>query len=269
MRAEVHAPPESHRREVQHREHSQREFPHRDFYASPTGRVAARLLRARLQEVWPDLTGRQVLGLGHANPYLRLWRDHAERTLAAGTAEAGVLPWPRGEPNLATLVEETELPFPDFSFDNVLLVHGLETAENGRRLLREVWRVLKEDGRLLVVVPNRRGVWAHLDTTPFGQGRPYSPGQLSRLLERTMFTVERRQVALFVPPFRTRLLLRGAGIWERAGRALAPRFAGVAIVEARKEMFGAMPVNALPAKGRRVLMPAAMRFSPGEEREER
>jgi SAM-dependent methyltransferase len=248
MSAEVHAPPES---------------PHRDFYQSPTGRVAARLLRARLQELWPDLTGRQVLGLGHATPYLRLWREHAERVLAATPVEQGAQHWPRGALNLNALVDETELPFPDFCFDNVLLVHGLETAENGRRLLREVWRVLKEDGRLLVVVPNRRGVWAHSDTTPFGQGRPYSAGQISRLLERTMFTVERREVALFVPPFRTKLLLRGAGVWERAGRALAPRFAGVAIVEARKEMFGAVPAGAVSVKGRRVLVPAAMRFDPG------
>ncbi|MFC7551494.1 methyltransferase domain-containing protein [Pseudoroseomonas wenyumeiae] len=98
--------------------------------------------------------------------------------LCAMPAELGPqYSWPRGGPSLSTLVEETELPFPDFCFDDVLLVHGLETAENGRRLLREVWRVLKEDGRLLVVVPNRRGIWAHSDTTPFGQGRPYSPGR--------------------------------------------------------------------------------------------
>ncbi len=259
MRAEVHAHPDSARRESQNRD-----MPYREFYASPVGRVAARLLRARMLELWPDLTGRQVLGLGYASPYLRLWREGAARIISANTLEVGALYWPRSGPNLSTLVDETDLPFPDFSFDNVVLVHGLEGAENAKRLLREVWRVLKEDGRLLVVVPNRRGVWAHLDTTPFGQGLPYSPGQLSRLLQRSMFTVERRKVALFVPPFRSRLLLRAAGIWERGGHALAPRFAGVALVEARKEMFGALPLKPLPAKGRRVLMPVAARFDPGD-----
>ena len=39
-------------------------------------------------------------------------------------------------------------------------------------LLRECWRVLRDDGRLLVVVPNRLGSWALFDHTPFGQGRP-------------------------------------------------------------------------------------------------
>ena len=252
MSAEVHTPPES----------AIPESPYRDFYHSATGRVAARVLRERLLELWPDLTGRRVLGLGHASPYLRLWRDRAERVLCATPVEMGPQSWPHGGPGLSTLVEETELPFSDFCFDNVLLVHGLEAAENGRRLLREVWRVLKEDGRLLVVVPNRRGIWAHSDTTPFGQGRPYSPGQISRLLSRSMFTVEQRRGALFIPPFQARLLLRGAGVWERAGRALVPRFAGVTLVEARKEMFGAMPVGAVPAKGRRVLVPAGVRFTP-------
>lgn len=234
---------------------------HREFYASATGRVAARLLRNRLQRLWPSLPGRQVLGLGHAAPYLRLWRDEAARILCASLPETDPVPWPPSAPGLAARVEEGALPFPDLSFDNVLLVHGLEGSENARRMLREVWRVLKDEGRVLIVAPNRRGVWAHLDSTPFGQGRPYSPGQLTRLLERNLYTVTRRDRALFIPPFQARLLLRGARVWEGAGRALAPRFAGVVIVEARKELYGVMPKgNAAAATarlpGRRVLVPA-------------
>ncbi|MXP63660.1 class I SAM-dependent methyltransferase [Roseomonas sp. M0104] len=225
---------------------------HRDFYASPSGLVAARLLRERLLKLWPDLTGREILGLGHAAPYLRLWRDGAARILSAALPEADAVPWPPGGPGLCVRVEDEALPFPDLSFDNVLLVHGLEHTENARRMLREVWRVLKDDGRLLVVAPNRRGMWAHLESTPFGQGRPYSPGQLGRLLERNLFSVSRRDKALFMPPFQSRLMLRGAGIWEAAGRVLAPRFAGVVMVEAHKELYGLMPKAAARVPGRRV-----------------
>ena len=99
------------------------------------------------------------------------------------------------------MAEEDALPFPDLCFDRILLVHGLEMAENARRLLRETWRVLKDDGRLLVVAPNRRGLWAHTEHTPFGHGQPYSPGQVSRLLARHMFHVEHRDSALFTPPW--------------------------------------------------------------------
>jgi SAM-dependent methyltransferase len=121
-------------------------------------------------------------------------------------------------------------------------VHGLEAAENAWRLLREAWRVLRDDGRLIVVVPNRRGLWALADGTPFGQGQPYSPGQISRLLTGAMFRIERRDAALFWPPTPFRLVLRGARAWERTGRLLAPQLAGVTITEAAKDSYAAIPV---------------------------
>jgi hypothetical protein len=96
-----------------------------------------------------------------------------------------------------------------------------------------------------------------VEATPFGHGQPYSPGQLGRLLGRQMFRVERRDGALFVPPFRARPLLRAAHLWERAGRTLCPRFAGVAIVEAEKDLFAAMPAGAVAVRRRMVLAEAA------------
>jgi SAM-dependent methyltransferase len=232
---------------------------HRDFYASPLGLVAARLLRLRLQRLWPSLAGQEILGLGHAAPYLRLWREGAARIVSAGLPETDLVPWPPGSASLSTRVEDSLLPFPDLSFDRVLLVHALEGAENDRRMLREVWRVLKDDGKLLIVAPNRRGLWAHRDSTPFGQGRPYSNGQLSRLLQRNLFAAGRRDTALYTPPVQMRLLLKGSGLWEGTGRMLAPRFAGVVIVEAHKRIYGVMPARGVAVPhGRRVLVPDSM-----------
>src|SRR3546814_18490430 len=81
--------------------------------------------------------------------------------------------WPPEGAGLVSLVEETDLPLPDYSIDRVLLAHGLENADSLRALLREIWRVLTGDGRVLVVVPNRRGLWARSDRTPLGWGHPY------------------------------------------------------------------------------------------------
>ena len=153
-----------------------------EFYATARGAVAARLLRERLALLWPNLHGQSLLGIGYAEPYLHLWQDQAARCLAVTPAQMGATRWPSGAANLSCTAEEDSLPFPDLSFDRVLLVHGLEQADNARRMLREVWRVLKDDGTLLVVVPNRTGLWAYLETTPFGHGQPYSFGQLGRLL---------------------------------------------------------------------------------------
>ncbi len=223
-----------------------------EFYATSRGAVAALLLRARLARLWPSARGQNVLGIGYAAPYLRLWREEAARCIALTPAQVGAARWPAGAANLSCTAEEDALPFPDLCFDRVLLVHGLEAAENARRLLREVWRVLRDDGRLLVVAPNRAGMWAYVESTPFGQGEPYSPGQLGRLLAEALFRVERRDTALYVPPTRLRMVLRGAGLWERAGRRVLPRLAGVTITEAVKDVYAAVPLQAV--RRRRVVL---------------
>ena len=227
-----------------------------EFYATARGAVATRMLRERLDLIWPRLAGMAVLGIGYTTPYLRHWRENAARCIAATPAQIGATRWPAGQPNLSCTMEEDALPFPDLSFDRILLVHGLEAAEHARKMLREVWRVLKDDGRLLIVAPNRRGLWAHVESTPFGQGQPYSAGQVGRLLASSLFRVEQRDSALFVPPTNLRLILRSARLAETAGRLVAPRFGGVTITEAVKDVYAGLPLQAVPRR-RLVLAEAA------------
>jgi SAM-dependent methyltransferase len=229
----------------------------RAFYATARGAVAARLLRARLLGIWPSLARESVLGIGFPTPYLRLWREEAYRCVAVTPVQLGPWRWPRSRPCLTCMAEEDALPFPDLSFDRVLLVHGLEVAENARRMLRESWRVLKDDGRLLVVAPNRAGLWAHLETTPFGHGQPYSAGQIERLLAATMFRVERRDTALYVPPLNWRLVLRAAPLVERIGHRLMPSLAGLTLTEAVKDVYAVIPAAAVARQRRVVLVDAA------------
>jgi SAM-dependent methyltransferase len=224
-----------------------------EFYASPPGQAAARLLGQRIAALWPDCTGLDLLGLGWAAPYMGLWAGQRGRRIALVPASFGPTPG-------CALTDDHELPLPDRSLDRILLVHGLEASERARPLLRECWRVLRDDGRLLVVAPNRLGCWALFDHTPFGQGRPYSRGQLARLMEAQLFHVLRREAALFVPPFPWRFALKGAGLWEACGRAVARRFAGVTLIEAEKDMFAALPAGAV-ALGRRVVQPVPSRYA--------
>lgn len=214
------------------------------FYATPRGLVACALLRDALRRSWPKLDGLSVLGVGFAAPYLRNWSGSASRCIVATPAQVGAVRWPTISGNLTCTTLEDALPFPDLSFDRVLLVHGIEAADNARAMLREVWRVLRDDGRLLVVAPNRVGLWAHAESTPFGHGQPYSPGQLTRLLNECCFRVERRDGALHMPPTRMRIILRSGRAWEDGGRLLLPQLAGVTITEATKEAYAAIPIRA-------------------------
>ena len=218
-----------------------------EFYATPLGQVVRRLLIHRIRARWRRVNGATLIGLGFPSPYLGSYRGEARRIGALMPHSQGAVVWPRDGRTLSVLVEEDRLPLPDGSVDRLLAVHCLEVAERCHSLLREMWRVLAPEGRLMLIVPNRRGVWARLDNTPFGQGRPYSRRQLESLLLDALFTPFDWGGALFVPPIGRRMLLRSAPAWERMGANVSPAFAGVIIVEARKEVVA--PIGK-PARGR-------------------
>ncbi len=259
----------------------------RDFYHTPLGLVARRLLSQKIRAKWPRpvrLTPRElefdnqpadpgaptlvkprsqlaatprgpvIMGFGFTTPFLGSFRGEASRISALMPERQGALIWPMAERNMSVLVEEQHLPLPDNCVDRMLIVHGLEVAERPAALLREIWRVLTPAGRLLIVVPNRSGVWARTDRTPFGQGRPYSRGQLDAQLREAMFTPTEWDCALYLPPIDRGLIVRSANTIERIGTSVSRRFAGVIVVEATKELIAPVGTKA-PAHPLRNLVP--------------
>ncbi|MBU2583306.1 MAG: class I SAM-dependent methyltransferase [Alphaproteobacteria bacterium] len=208
----------------------------RDFYASRLGAVVRRLVSSRIQSRWRRIPGGTLMGLGYAVPYLGAYRSQVVRCGALMPSRQGALVWPREGAKQSVLIDDEHLPLPDNSVDRMLVVHGLETAERVQPVLREVWRTLAPEGRLMMVVPNRRGIWARTDRTPFGYGRPYSRSQLEGMLRDAMFEPIDWTEALYAPPFSRDMLLSSAVAWERIGARLMPGFAGVIIVEAAKEL---------------------------------
>ena len=175
----------------------------RDFYATPLGQLARRIIGRRIRERWPDVSGMDVVGLGYASPYLRMFRE-ARTAVALMPQSQGVVQWPNEGPYRSALVPELELPLRDNSVERVLVVHGLEHVEARQDYLREIWRVLMPQGRVIIAVPNRRGAWAALETTPFGHGRPYSVSQIEKQLRAASLEPVGVAPCLFAPPFRAR-----------------------------------------------------------------
>tara|TARA_R110002020_G_scaffold266483_42_gene481566 strand:+ start:4421 stop:5224 length:804 start_codon:yes stop_codon:yes gene_type:complete len=208
----------------------------RNFYLSPQGRIVRQILGARIRDIWPDVRGEQVLGVGHATPFLRPLKEEAERVMGFMPAQHGVFAWPPEGPSTTALVVDDCFPLPDSSVSRVLMVHALEGTTAPNPLLREAWRVLAPGGRILIVVANRTGLWARMETTPFGVGRPFTRGQITRLVEDLSYTPSRVEHALFVPPSTARSVLGSARGWDRIGSRFWPKLAGVVIVEAEKRM---------------------------------
>lgn len=211
----------------------------RRFYASThLGRLASESMGDRLGRIWPDVKGMTVVGFGYAAPLMQPFLARAARAFCLMPAQQGVCAWPGEGPNVAALVEETLWPLAGGSVDRLIVAHGLESSERPGALLDEIWRVMAPGGRAVFILPNRAGIWARRDATPFGSGRPYSLSQLESSLSEHRFTTIQRGAALYMPPSHRGFWLRLAPTIERLGQRLdARRLAGVVMIEAEKLVY--------------------------------
>ncbi|MEL7109428.1 MAG: class I SAM-dependent methyltransferase [Pseudomonadota bacterium] len=232
------------------------------FYKSRLGQASRRLMSERMTALWGSCEGLRVLGVGYPGPLLPLWQDDAASCI-------GVVPEEIGEARLASergqtlcLAPEQRLPFPEGLFDRVVLLHALEEADSPRQLLREAWRVLAPEGRIVVAVTNRRSMWSLVDSQPFGHGRPWTRRQMVRFLDDNLFQVTASTTAVHMPPLDWRIITGAANSWERVGELALPAMGGVVLVEAVKRLYSkpsgsaAAPVTkALKASRPKPVMP--------------
>ena len=227
----------------------------RFYYQRALGRVVQRILRDRLTARWaPDrCAGMNVAGYGFAAPMLRPYLATARRVTALMPGPQGVMGWPAGAPNHAVLCDETAWPIDTGHLDRLVMLHGLETSDHPAALLAEAWRCLGPGGRMLIMVPNRAGLWAASDSTPFGFGRSYTAGQLESQTRAAGFETEWQGAAVYVPPSDRRFWLRGAEFWERSGARISRvLIAGVVLAELSKQVLA-------PARpGARVHVPSPL-----------
>ncbi len=209
----------------------------KEFYESILGRVVQRIIRHHIRHLWPDVQGQRLLGLGYAVPYLKPFMGEAERVLSLMPMHQGAVFWPQDEKGLVGICDEECWPVETSSVDRILVIHTGQGYESLDSILRESWRVLTGQGRLILIVPNRTGLWARLDNTPFGHGAPYSAGQLRQILKDYMFVPEKIEHALYVPPSSSRLMLVTAGAWEKLGQKFFSAFGGINIAEASKQLY--------------------------------
>lgn len=218
-----------------------------EFYAGPRGAPAIFALNRQISALWPDLAGQRVLGLGFTLPVLEHLREQGDpfSLLALMPERQGVMGWVDARPeeqtcgrtgNAAALVQPGALPVRDAVIDKVLIMHGLEHAAFHSGYLREVWRVLAPGGTLIAVVPNRLSPWARAENTPYGHGTPYTRVQLASRLRTAMFTPLDWRMALAAPPIWGLAYSKQGRMLERIGTRAWPRFAGLHVVLAQKQM---------------------------------
>ncbi|MDB5421206.1 MAG: Methyltransferase type 11 [Brevundimonas sp.] len=219
----------------------------RAFYGEPTGALVRRLVARRLDDAWGEANGSDILGIGYATPWLDAFVG-ARRIVAAMPGGQGVELWPSAGRNRTLLVDEARLPFAAGAFDRIVLIHALEEADDPAALLTEAVRALAPAGRMILAVAARGGLWARAETTPFGHGRPFTRGQLERLVRQVGLEPTAWSQTLYTPPWRP-LLGMADGI-EQMGGMIGLGTAGVILLEASRQAYARVMPSGSPARVR-------------------
>lgn len=213
----------------------------REFYASALGQTAAASINrviSEMVEVDPEWI---TVGVGYPIPILEALK--LDQAACLMTARQGAVHWPDGKHSKTALVYENELPISNSSVDLVILFHVLENSSDPLETLQEVWRVLAPEGRILVVVPQRSGLWARFEKSPFGNGRPFSHRQMRGLLRDAKFTPVNWSNALNFPPLKSNWSLRLSTKFEKVTGRIIPAISGAIVVEATKRLYQGIPAG--------------------------
>ncbi|HUS71394.1 MAG TPA: methyltransferase domain-containing protein, partial [Anaerolineae bacterium] len=127
------------------------------------------------------------------------------------------------------LADGGHLPFLEDSFDLVTALDLLEHLEHEEVGLREMWRVLKNGGRLLAVVPAFAFLWSDFDRFS-GHYRRYSKQELRSKIEGSGFQVSRLSyfnTLLFPFVWGVRTFKNWAGTWRTFRSDLEMRTPGL------------------------------------------
>jgi SAM-dependent methyltransferase len=148
------------------------------------------------------------------------------------------------EENAQIKMDPRHLPFESNSLDLVLLPHVLEFDEQPHQILREVARVIRPEGQVIICGFNPFSLWGakRTLTRSFAQA-PWSGSFISLLRLKDWLTLLEFETAggklgCYVPPFTQEKWLQRFGFMEKAGDRWWPIGGGVYFIAAIKRVSG-------------------------------
>ncbi len=210
----------------------------KEFYQAPESNNIRCILQKILSKLRLNNKDTKTLFVGFGTPYA----DNTKNEFLLMLGHIGVLAWPNSKNNRTVLSYEGEWPFADNVFDEIIIIHGLEYAQNTGNILEESYRSLRPEGRLIVIVPNRRGIWVHSDKTPLGFGQPYTLTQLSNILRKYEFVPIEVVRGLYSFPYKNSPNNTWPWFELIASRTLQ-KFSGLVGVVAIKRVYAGLPMR--------------------------
>ncbi|GAB1390274.1 MAG: hypothetical protein AMXMBFR78_25350 [Rubrivivax sp.] len=250
------------------------------------GRYLHQWEQQRLDDAVADAFGFHALQLGLPEvDALRANRMPHRWVLASGgltAVDADDRTVPPGAARVALLSEFDALPFAADSIDLVVLPHVLEFAADPHQTLREVERVLRPQGRIVIVGLNPTSLWGLRQrlspqrlglVPPTGEGEGEGEGpraaefigywRLRDWLRLLGFAIEGGQFGCWRPPLRGEAWLARLQWMDRVGERWWPVLGGVYLLHAVKQVKG-MRLVGLARTSRRAARATAATLAPRE-----
>ncbi len=250
-----------------------------DWLESPPGLLVRRFEAAALAEHVSDVFGYHAMQLGlpqidglQANRMPKRW-------LALGPSDVFAAAH-RGDALTQVACDFTALPFDDNSLDLIVLPHSLEWCGEAASCLREVERVLRPEGRLVLTGFNplswwglrqlRQRLWLRLGGQPtlfLPEGGEFIRYQRLRdWLRLLSFEVESAQFGVYEPPFASQVWLDRMAWFAKLGARWWPAFGAVYVVGAVKRVRGSRVIKpALRAAAYAAAPVAVVRRAPSSD----
>lgn len=211
----------------------------KEFYRSALARKVSSIIRKMLFHLRKNSSPKRTLFVGFCSPYIRQTKNE----FLLMHAHFGALAWPDSNKSRVVLSYEDEWSFADQQFDEIIIIHGLEYAQNVNNLLHECYRCLCPEGHLIIITPNRRSIWIHSGKTPFSFGHPYTLSQLSLLLKKNNFIPIDATRGLYSFPTSTWIINIISWVFERIAPRALQKFSGLIGVTAIKRVYAGIPAK--------------------------
>lgn len=226
-----------------------------NWFASPQGQYVMTREQVFFDHSVADIFGFNAVQLGL--PQHNLLRESRIPLLIKAGKELGVQVW----------MESEELPFETNSIDLVVLPHVLEFSPHPHQILREVERMLRPEGSVIISGFNPLSLWGM--RRKLGQKKEYpwcgnfiSLPRMKDWLFLLGFEVSVGRFCCYAPPFASSALLKRSQLLEPEGNHWWSVVGGVYFLQAKKRVPG-MRLIKPKWNGRlvRKLLPAAAKLN--------
>ncbi len=212
-----------------------------EWLQSPLGAALLQLEVRVVEEALDGIFGEQCLQLG-------VWGENRMFTRFTRTQRCAVIgETPLGEPSVVG--EFHKLPVESHSIDAVLLPHTLDFSDRPHEVLREVDRVLRPNGHIILLGFKPGGLWGLRRLIP---GAAMPPGADHLISERRLrdwlklldMRIQGNRRYFFRWPIPRKSVSRSQK-WELRGQMLWPELAACYMLTAQKRVSTLTPVRPL------------------------